>query len=372
MLETIREYATARLAASGEETAIRRRHADHVVALAERLEPDVYSSHSAAALDRLDVEHDNARAAFDWSRDTGRRDVCLRLAEALSWYWFVRGHWAEGVARLDTVLSAPLPAGAPTARARLGRALLNVLLGHADEADEDAREALRVAEAGGDTALRAHALERLALVAQERGDTALAGSLHEQVADLSRETGDRVLLCIALDNLADVAIYEDRFEDAAQLAAEAVDAARQTGNLERVASALINLATALLALGRAADAAEQFAEALRCAHEIGAVMSTAYALEGLGCAAAELGVPEAAARLLAAAEMSRRRLSASWQPFEADRHERAIARLRDGLGNEGLARGWGEGRVMTVDAAVRLGAREITNRRLISSGGRQP
>jgi predicted ATPase len=83
MLETIREYASARLAVSGEEIAIRQRHADHVVALAERLEPDVYASRDPAALDLLEVEHDNARAAFDWAHETAApTSVCDLLAHS--------------------------------------------------------------------------------------------------------------------------------------------------------------------------------------------------------------------------------------------------------------------------------------------------
>ena len=40
MLETIRAYALERLEASGEAEEIRRRHAEHFLAVAEQIEPD--------------------------------------------------------------------------------------------------------------------------------------------------------------------------------------------------------------------------------------------------------------------------------------------------------------------------------------------
>jgi tetratricopeptide (TPR) repeat protein len=244
--------------------------------------------------------------------------------------------------------------------------LLNVLLARLDAAEADGRELLALAEDAGDTQLRAHALERLAVVAQDRGDTSLGLSLQEEVATIARETSDAVLLCIALDNLADIALYQGRFEEAVDLAARALAAGHQTQSIERVASILLNMGTALLALGHAAEAAERFTEALHDARQIGSAISTAYALEGLGCATAELGSHETAARLMGAAETARRRLNASWQALEADRHQRTIDRVRDELGTERLARSWDEGRAMTVEATVALACKRHHERSLRS------
>ncbi|MBI3971549.1 MAG: hypothetical protein HY332_09695 [Chloroflexi bacterium] len=57
LLETIREFALERLAASGEEAAVRGRHAAHFLALARDAEPELRGSHQDVWLDRLDLYH---------------------------------------------------------------------------------------------------------------------------------------------------------------------------------------------------------------------------------------------------------------------------------------------------------------------------
>src|SRR5581483_564625 len=58
MLETIREFAAERLAASDTATDLRRRHAQYFLALAERAEAELAGAGQAAWLDRLEREHD--------------------------------------------------------------------------------------------------------------------------------------------------------------------------------------------------------------------------------------------------------------------------------------------------------------------------
>ena len=70
MLETVREYADKQLAANGEAEQARRAHAGYYLALAERAEPHLTRPGQSEWLDRLEMEHDNLRAAL---RYLGRR-----------------------------------------------------------------------------------------------------------------------------------------------------------------------------------------------------------------------------------------------------------------------------------------------------------
>ena len=64
-LETIREYARERLEASDEATVVREQHAAYYLALAETAAHDLeQGSAQVSWLERLEVEHDNRRAAL--------------------------------------------------------------------------------------------------------------------------------------------------------------------------------------------------------------------------------------------------------------------------------------------------------------------
>src|SRR5439155_27140807 len=97
MLETIREYAAEPIDESDEAEELRRRHVEHFLALTEEAEPNLrWSGRHGEWLDRLDSEHDNLRAALDCLQASGKSQLSLRLAGAVSRFWVMRSHLAEG------------------------------------------------------------------------------------------------------------------------------------------------------------------------------------------------------------------------------------------------------------------------------------
>ena len=87
LLETIREFALERLAASGEEESTRRAHAWWGVRLAEEVGPHLNGGAWAAGLRRLDAEQENLRAALQWSLDRDEPVPGLRIVGA-AWVWY--------------------------------------------------------------------------------------------------------------------------------------------------------------------------------------------------------------------------------------------------------------------------------------------
>jgi DNA-binding CsgD family transcriptional regulator len=64
--------------------------------LAEQAEPELKGAEQAMWLERLEMEHDNMRAAIRWAVDSGEAEIGLRIGGALCRFWEVHGHLSEG------------------------------------------------------------------------------------------------------------------------------------------------------------------------------------------------------------------------------------------------------------------------------------
>src|SRR5205814_9402342 len=71
MLQVIREFAAERLDETGEAKTIRDRHAQAFQALAEEASKHLLGAEQKQWLDRLEMDHDNFRAAMDWAIASG-------------------------------------------------------------------------------------------------------------------------------------------------------------------------------------------------------------------------------------------------------------------------------------------------------------
>ena len=113
MLETIRQYAGEKLHDTGEEIATRQRHFAYFLAFAETAAPHLHGAQQLVWAERLEVEHDNLRAALAWARDHGAgggwstdgADAELRLAGAMYWFWLLRDYQSEGRRWLEGALA---------------------------------------------------------------------------------------------------------------------------------------------------------------------------------------------------------------------------------------------------------------------------
>jgi predicted ATPase len=103
MLETIREYAAEKLAASADAEEVRRRHAAFFTELAEEAHEHRFDAETEWS-ERLELDHDDLRAALDWLT-AHDQDGALALAGALGWFWLSHGHLSEGRDRLARAIA---------------------------------------------------------------------------------------------------------------------------------------------------------------------------------------------------------------------------------------------------------------------------
>src|SRR5439155_1838301 len=149
LLETIRQFASARLEASGETVALRDRHLAFQLRLAAVAESEMLADDDLVT--RLEAEHDNLRAALDWALSRSQIDDAIQLLLGLCNLWFSRGLMREALVWLDRVLDHPDAAGSPLRYrawwARMTRALIT---GEPDPAFARTAEVVELARAAGD------------------------------------------------------------------------------------------------------------------------------------------------------------------------------------------------------------------------------
>ena len=96
-LETLRQYAEEKLVFCAEAEAVRTRHANWYVGLAEMAQVSMESAEYRQWCDRLELELDNLRVALTWlAAQPAGGGRLLRLAGLLGRFWRDRDHMQEG------------------------------------------------------------------------------------------------------------------------------------------------------------------------------------------------------------------------------------------------------------------------------------
>ena len=353
MLETIREFASERLEAGDEAQAMQRRHAGYFLELVEALKPSFLGPEEGHALEQLNVEHDNFRAALRFTLDTSDVESALRLSTGgLQRFWRIKGHQSEGRRWLEEALARH--ASDPSLRAQGLRALSNIAAQQGDRATAGAaaEEALSIFRESGDVASAVDCLNSLGVAGIMSGDLGKARRCLEEAEQLARASDDTFRLSVIVSNLGNIHLYEGAYEAAQGLFEESVDLARELELDEGVASSLVNVALAALHLAQYDRASALLRESLALSHRIGDVVGIVYAIECLGAILAEQSNGESAATFLAGAETMKESIGVEFGPFEQRMHDHAVDLVRSQVGESRFDAAWAAGRALSQEDLI--------------------
>ena len=362
MLETVREYALERLAASGEETATRQRQAMFCLSL---VEPATLEPHQSEFgrwggqehswwLERVSTELDNLRGALAWAIESGNAEMALRLSGATEDFWYLRGHFREGRHWLERSLAIDA-ASPPALRARTLLGAGN--LAHYQGVDETAAayvgQGLELYEELGDVRGSGIALFTLGILAEDHGDYVTAKRLLLDAQTRFDAEGDDSYALGASYHLGVVLYGLREPRQATALLQEVEREARRNDNSPHLAGVLTYLGLIACEQSDFVRAAAWQAEALRLDQASANQQGIMWGLAGIAVLAAESGSYESATRLLSAADRQRDRVGIG--PFalpERIAYERARDTVLGQLDASTFEEAWAAGRELSLQEAV--------------------
>jgi predicted ATPase/class 3 adenylate cyclase len=353
MLQTIREYALELLEERSEADAMRRRHADHYVELAELAYADRLDR-GLTWVRRLEEDHDNLRAALDHLQDREPLRY-LQLAGALGWFWDVKSTFIEATRRLEGALTSAVEDGPLTARALTSLGSIDSSRGRSAAGLSRLEQAIELWDTLGEETELVEARDVLGWAFYMSGEKPRARQLFEQNLELARGLGNQALINQSLAGVCQLLVATGQFERAEPLARELYASTRDSEEVSTMVSADHYLADCAMHRRDYALAEQHRLSALETSLAIGTAMQQTLEVLGLAFTAAGLGRDEDALRLEGAVDAKWKELGVPHAPplSEAWR-KRDLDPARARLGEPRASTVLDEGRAMTWGQALEL------------------
>jgi predicted ATPase/DNA-binding SARP family transcriptional activator len=361
LLETVRQYGRERLDECGEREAVERRHVDYFLAMVEHAEPNLIGGANIPGLvARLVAEHDNIRAASMWAvSDPSRKEIGLRFAGALFWYWYSVGQFRENRQLVDRALALDLPcAPIPLGRALLSSGLTALAQGDYPLAQSHLRSALEILRGEDDDDLYVStALAKYGAAVMLGGDMDGGIALLDEAIVFADQCGRQHMGAIFARYWRGWAAYAVRdYERARDLFLINLAVGKEFNFPTTIAHTQSTLARIELARGYVEDACSLITDGLELEVAIGDAWGIALALDVVALAAAHRHRYEDAARIAAGTEAYRERGAMALSGPTQER-EQLLATLERELGPR-FERLCAEGRALPTSELVRLALAE--------------
>ncbi len=400
-LETIRQYAMEKLLESGEGVDARNRHLDYVLRISEQSGQSMFGAESKDWLDQMEVEHDNLRAALEWSLTNDIRKA-LKLALAIGGFWTSRDFNSEAREWCRKIIEK----SEALADADEDRAKVYALWGWASITTGLHKNGRAVVEKGlvlarkvDDKRTIVRLLSILGLSSTFIGDLSLALESMTEAENISRQMGYQGELAMVLTAHAQALYYMKRdherskqmldeasrlgklsgFQWATSLSAynagrlagnigdletarvrftESAEISRRFGNKRIVYSSRSELAHVLREHGDLVEAYKIYREVIPGWKDLGHRAAIAHELECIAYICITREEPERAATLFGAAEALREVIDTAMTSIERVEYDREVAILRADMKEKDFNSAWSKGRAMTMDEAIELALEE--------------
>ena len=394
-LETIRQYAMEKLSEAGESEQARDRHFDYILQLAQSSNQELFGTETLEWLDQMDAEHDNLRAALEWSI-TSDPLKALELANALGGFWSARDYTSESRSLCKIILSKTEQfENVDILRSKILGILAwtSVTSGHPKDARAAAEEGVILARKANDTKNLARCSSILTLACLFLGDIDTALKVGKEAEALARKENHKMELALILTVLAQV-IYstshdaprakayveeslkvgkaaEMQWTDTmsafgmAQVAGMLgdLDAAREKfeesaehalkfGNKRIVYSSQSELAHIQRIHGKLDEPLATYRDLLPKWNQLGHRAAVAHELECIAFILIKKEELERAITLMAAAEMIRKVIDSPMTQREQDEFDREVASLRSVIDEKEFASFWTRGNEMTIEQVI--------------------
>ncbi len=335
MLETVRAYAQRRLTAAMEDAAVRRRHRDHYLGVAEAAAPNLEGGGQREWIARLAVDYADLVAALAFSLEQREIQPLARMATALNVFWGTYGPVSDGERWMDAALThadqldAGLLGYLHLARSFAAMAAID-LAGTITHAEEGLRrgvdagdelltgrcqvflawarfhlgldpwpalnDALERARRSGDQGALADGL-LIGAIATYVSEPDRARLYLEESIQVATAAGNPLTAHLARANLGLLAVMSGDLDEAERLLSDVMDGSDVLLNGLAVTQALYGLGGVAILRGRTADAVALASRLKAVARQTGTPIVNFAVPLGYGLAALDDGRPEEAIRL---------------------------------------------------------------------------
>jgi predicted ATPase len=274
MLQIIREFGLERLAAEGEEAAVRAAHAAYYYALVQEARSHLWGAMLTEWVARLNRELNNLRAALStYLAQEDGAERALWMAGLLWRFWEIRGYISEGRTWLDRALErrAQVPLSQQWIALHGAGNLASVQAEYA-VAKQHYQDSLHVLQSllasAQDASERQQIQHGLANTFVNLGNLALVIGMGEEAAlytqeafALHQQANSKIGLALATNNLARVKQWQGEYKEAERMSRESLDRYRELGDARGIGWNLERLGNLARECGDPEQAARFYAEA---------------------------------------------------------------------------------------------------------------